>query len=321
MTTRIITPQNTIILLVIVSFLILWGYGNSDKEITAIEAAGVVDGNSLVTPVPRFEALPQPANEGVYISSDKTEISVSFAQMPRLMIIQRMAEVGSFSFSLPDDAIDYWQESLTVNITNKSIQDALIQVIGIKNFNLEHVYDPSTARHRISAVFLGSSHAGQTLSSPVGGYEPIPFERDFAEAPKPELSIGNESRAKRDNFFTSDEQSRVALLNEMSPVGDDLRYIVTSLSQDEKVSVRIAAAQRLSFSESYAATQSLIDALSDKDEVVVTAAINSLVTLGDLSVLPVIENKLVSKKHLLPVVEEAKNRMDARQVMGSDRPD
>ncbi|MGO8056231.1 hypothetical protein, partial [Rhizobium leguminosarum] len=82
--------------------------------------------------------------------------------------------------------------------------------------------------------------------------------RDATEAPALQLEQGNENRTKRENFYTVDAQARIALLNEMSPVGEDLNYILTSLQQDEQAAVRIVAAHRLSFSESYLATQSLL---------------------------------------------------------------
>jgi len=319
MTRQIITPLRTIVLLLLAAFFVWWVSGTGDKKNTDIQKTEVAVKSNSSNSAVNTKTVPQLVDDGVYMSRDKARISVRFTQMPRLVIIQNMAEVAGFDFSLPNDAIDYWQELLTVNIDNEFVQDALANVIGIKNFNIDVAYDPATASHRISALYLGgSSSLPAALPSPIGRHEPLPFERDITAAPSPELSLVNENRTKRDNFFTADEPTRIALLNEMSPVGEDLHYIVTSLRQDERAAVRIAAAQRLSFSENYAATQSLLDALSDKDDGVIKAALNSLAALGDSSVLPVIENKLAHNERLQVDLADVKNRINSQFHIASD---
>jgi hypothetical protein len=319
MTTQIVTPLRTIFLLVLAAFLVWWVSGTSDKKIVEAQKVDVtVKSISSVSAI-IIEAPSQPVNDGVYLSRDKTRVSVRFTQIPRLVIIQHIAEVAGFDFSLPDNAIEHWQESLTINIDNEPVQDVLAKVIGVKDFNIDVTYDTAMATHKISALYLGGSVSMQAAPpSPVGQHEPLPFERDTSSAPSPEMSRVNENRTKRDNFFTSDEPTRIALLNEMSPVGEDLNFIVTSLRKDEQVAVRIAAAQRLSFSENYVATQSLLDALSDKDDAVVKAAINALVSLGDSSVLPVMENKLAHNERLQVDLVEAKNRINSQFHIASD---
>lgn len=321
MTTRLLLPKIAIFLLALLMLSLWWVYGRSEQKVIGHETdtAGNERGSSVSSDI-MSQKINEVAYEGVSVNNDKSLISVRFAKMPRLMVIQRMAEVAGFSFSLPDDAIDYWQESLTVNISNEPLQIALTKIIGTKNFNLEVIYDSAIANHRISAVFLGGNNTVQQVAlSPVGLNEPIPFEREAAEGPASELASSNENRVKRDNFYVADTQTKVALLNEMSPVGEDLNYILTSLQKDEQAAVRIAAAHRLSFSESYLATQSLLDALSDKDESVVKAAVNSLVALGDATILPVIASKFAKNEHMQVVLVEAKNRMASRYNIVSDQ--
>lgn len=320
MAMQIVTPLRTILLLALAAFLVWWVSDTGDKKNAEAQKMDVVAKSISSVSLARIETPSQPVNDGVYLSRDKTRISVRVTQIPRLVIIQHMAEVAGFDFSLPDNAIEYWQESLTVNIDNEPVQDALAKVIGIKNFNIDVAYDTATASHKISALYLGGSVSIQAApASPVGQHEPLPFERDASLAPSPELSLVNENRTRRDNFFTSDVQTRVTLLNEMSPVGDDLNYIVASLRQDKDVTVRIAAAQRLSFSENYVATQSLLDALSDNDDAVVKAAINSLASLGDSSVLSVMENKLAHNEHLQADLAAAKNKINSQFHIASDQ--
>lgn len=320
MTTQIITLLRTIFLLVLAACLVWRVAGTSDREVADTHTVNISGKSISSLAAKKFEPLPAAASDGAYMNHDKTRISVKFSQLQRLVIIQHMAEAAGFDFSLPDDGIAHWQELLTININNEPVQDALAKVIGIKNFNIAVSYNTATASHRISAVYLGGSSSVQAAPlSPVGLHEPIPFERDTTAAPGPELSVDHDSRTKRDNFFSADEATRIALLNEMSPVGEDLNYILTSLRQDEQVAVRIAAAQRLSFSENYMATQSLLDALSDKNEAVVKAAINSLVALGDSSVLPVMEHKLAHSEQLQGDLIEAKNRMSSQFHLVSDQ--
>ena len=327
MNSRLLIPKLAVFLLALFVILFGWTANRNDQSDVAVESHAIAQkSNSSVVPAVASIAVAQPISEGVYLSGDKSRVSVNFAHMPRLLIIQRLAEVAGFSFSLPDDVIEYWQASLAVNIKDEPLQDALSKIIGAKSFNLEVAYDADSSTHKISALFLAGKTQVQTVQSktesapsPVPQTEPIPFERDIGEAPAAELAATNENRIKRDNFYTADTQTRVALLNEMSPVGEDLYFILTSLRKDEQVSVRITAAQRLSFSESYVATQSLLDSLSDKDEAVVKAAVNSLVALGDASVLPVIDAKFANHQSMQTVVQEAKNRIAAQYHLASDQ--
>lgn len=326
MTTQLFSPKTVIFLFVLLVLSAYWFYGlknNNISEPRSVAATSVSSSapssSSGSHQVEKENNIVQ-GSEGVYANSDKSLITVRFARIPRLMVIQQVAEVAGFSFSLPDDAVDYWQESLAVHINNEPLQKALASIIGTKNFSLEVVYDVDIAAHKISAVFLDGKSTKQNVAlSPLGRNEPIALERDISDAPAPQLTPDNDSHVKRESFYSADVKTRVALLNEMSPVGDDLNYILTSLQKDDQVAVRIAAAHRLSFSESYLATQSLLDALSDKDESVVKAVINSLVALGDATVLPVIANKFAKNEHMQEAVVDAKNRLAAQYSIASDR--
>lgn len=256
--------------------------------------------------------------EGVFLSTDKMRVSIYLRNIQRLMVVQRLAEVAGFDFSLPDNAVEFWVEPITVTIDDKPIVAALADVIGNKNFTLEMSYEPVLGAHKISAVFLADSKTQHVALSPIGKNQPLPQEKNDMDAPGISFSTTNEQQLKRENFFTVDEQSRLAILREMSPVGDDLRYIVASLKQDKSAQVRAIAAQRLSFSENYGATQSLIEALTDKDPAVVQVAVDSLVSLGDSSVIPAMEARLGSSENSKALIQEASRRIQSRFTLAAD---
>ena len=314
--------RKMLVLLIAIFFLLLWFLLVNHPSINDMPEKNIgvaASSSEIVAPITNVEDKNQEFDEGVYLSADRTRVSVNFTQMPRLAIIQHVAEVAGFDFSLPDQDGDYWSQPLTVSIKNEPLPLVLSTIIGAKKYTVEMAYDAVGAFHKISAVFLSQSQLQQVAeNSPLGKNQSLPFEREATEAPPVNFSTNHEQKMKRENFFAADEQSRVAILQEMSPVGEDLRYIITSLLQDKNPSVRLVAAQRLSFSESYTATQSLLEALSDSDSSVVQAAMDSLVSLGDPTIIPLMEAKLGATAKGKVLVHDATVRIQSRFTIATD---
>lgn len=327
MESSLLTPKTAIFFVGILLLLMWWlsgnklmensePIGNSKPEVELEKNESIPVSTASVKKVEVAKA--SIINEGVYFNSGTAQVSINIAQTPRLLIVQQLAEAADFNFSLPDQDIDYWAQPITVNIQDQPIANALSTIIGSKAFSLEMSYIPAQEVHKISAVFLAKETLRTVEKSPLGKDRPLLVEKNSTDAPVANINAPVEQQSKRENFFTADVQTRIAILQEMSPVGDDLRYIVASLRQDKNPQVRALAAQRLAFSENFGATQSLIDALSDKDASVVQMAVESLVSLGDASVISSMEAKLNASENGKAILRDAASRIQSRFTIAAD---
>lgn len=320
MESSLLTPKTAIFFVGILLLLMWWLSGSKPVESNNPEAnPGKTESVAAAVSIKKVETTKASIiNEGVYFNANTAQVSINIQQTPRLLIVQQVAEAADFNFSLPDQDIDYWAQPITVNVQDQPITNALSTIIGSKAFSLEMSYIPAQAVHKISAVFLAKEIRRTVDSSPPGKSQPLLAAENLTAAPATTINAPVEQQSKRKNFFTADDQTRIAILQEMSPVGDDLKYIVASLRQDKNPQVRALAAQRLSFSENYGATQSLIDALSDKDASVVQMAVESLVSLGDTSVISAMEAKLNANENGKAILRDAASRIQSRFTIAAD---
>lgn len=320
MESSLLTPKTAIFFVGILLLLMWWLSGSKPVESNNPEAnPDKTESVSAAVSIKKVEtAKTSIINEGVHFNASTAQVSINIQQTPRLLIVQQVAEAADFNFSLPDQDIDYWAQPITVNIQDQPITNTLSTIIGSKAFSLEMSYIPAQAVHKISAVFLAKEMLRTVEKSPLGKIQPLVMERNVTGAPATNVNAPIEQQSKRENFFTADVQTRIAILQEMSPVGDDLRYIVASLRQDKNPQVRALAAQRLAFSENFGATQSLIDALSDKDTSVVQMAVESLVSLGDASVISAMEAKLNANENGKAILRDAASRIQSRFTIAAD---
>lgn len=259
--------------------------------------------------------------DGIYPSADKTRVSIHVQHMQRLLLVQRLAETLEFAFSLPNDSVDYWTQPITVNMDDVPLLHALSGVIGTKQFALEMAYQAATNTHTIAALFLVAEKSSAQLSAPPTIKPALSQMHERGAAPAANAMANDEQQIKRDIFFTADDQTRMTILQEMSPVGEDLHYIIASLKRDKIAQVRALAAQRLSFSDNYMATHSLLDALADPDPGVVQMAVESLVSLGDSSVISAIETRLNGSENGRAIAQDAARRIQSRFTLAADAPE
>ncbi len=327
MESSLLTPKTAIFFVGILLLLMWWLSGNS-----SIENSKAIETSKAEVELKKTGSIPVAATtakksavaqapittDGVYFNASTARVSISIQQTPRLLVVQQLAEAAAFNFSLPDQDIDYWAQPITVNIQDQPITNALSTIIGSKAFSLDMSYIPAQAIHKIAALFLAKETQRTVESSPLGKSQPLLAAENLTAAPSTNINAPVEQQSKRKNFFTADDQTRIAILQEMSPVGDDLRYIVASLRQDKNPQVRALAAQRLAFSENFGATQSLIDALADKDRTVVQMAVESLVSLGDASVISAMEAKLNANENGKAILRDAASRIQSRFSIAAD---
>ncbi len=336
MSEQVLTPKVALAMIGVLIFLV-WYFssGGSSTQTAAPEntlateqspAANVLQMPALATNSAADKKVAAQKNtdkprEGIYASADKTHVSIHVQQMQRLLVIQRLAEAVEFAFSLPDQSADYWAEAITLNLDEQPVLQALSSVVGHQQFTVEMAYQSATDTHTIAAVFLAADKSVTKLFVPPSQMPALAAVSERGVAPTADVMADDAQQIKRDIFFTTDDQTRLAILQEMSPVGDDLHYILSSLKRDKNAQVRALAAQRLSFSDNYMATQSLLDALTDVDPGVVQMAVESLVSLGDSSVISAIEAKLNSSESGKAIAQDAARRIQSRFTLAADSPE
>lgn len=336
MSEQVLTPKIALMMIGLLIFLVWYLAGRASPGDTAAQekilmgeplpAANTLQVSALATKATAEkkstdQKIPTPVREGVYPSADKTRVSIHVKQMQRLLLVQRLAEALEFAFSLPDQGADYWSQSITVNMDEAPVLQALSSVIGTKQFTVEMAYESTADAHRISAIFLSANNSPAQSAIPPAQKPALSSMHERGAAPVPNVVASDEQQIKRDIFFTADDQTRMAILQEMSPVGDDLHYILASLKRDKNAQVRALAAQRLSFSDNYMATQGLLDALADTDPGVVQMVVESLVSLGDSSVIGAIEAKLNSSENGKAIAQDAARRIQSRFTLAADSPE
>ena len=95
-------------------------------------------------------------------------------------------------------------------------------------------------------------------------------------------------------FFQADAPKKLKTIETLSPQGDGLSLLAEILRVEKDSAIRIAALDRLKQEQNYAAITLLIAALDDPVSEVSLAALNTLVTNGDRSLLPRLKKKLVA---------------------------
>lgn len=238
----------------------------------------------------------------------------------RQLVLDEIAIQANIIVDYSSLSNDQLKQKIYIDVINATLESALSAVLQDIEFYSQLSFDQKNNRHYISNIFFKKtieSSAGINITrdtkQPKENPSLINDSHSNQDEDIPTMEVSSEERKlKKDLFQHLDIESRLDLLTEMSPVGVDLQHISNALLNDSDPKVRAAAAKRLSFSENYSATSSLLTALSDHDETVVIEAVNSLIKLGDRSVLPLIEEKLISPseniKASLATAREAFNK-------------
>jgi hypothetical protein len=138
------------------------------------------------------------------------------------------------------------------------------------------------------------------------------------EASHRESAIENDSVISE--FFASDEQRKLELVENLSARGKGLDILDEILRVDTSSVVRIAAIRRLHLELNEATTNLLLRTLDDPASEVSVIALNTLISSGDPALAPILNEKM----HTLPegsiknFYAESLQRLDMSITMGMD---
>ena len=245
----------------------------------------------------------------------------------RQLVLDEIATQANIIIDYSPLSTDQLKQKIHIDLINAPLESALSSVLQDIEFYSQLSFDQRNNRHYISSIFFKKpfdSTTGVNIATITNQAKdtPLPITDTYynQEEDTPTLEVSPEERKiKKELFQYLDTETRLELLAKMSPVGMDLQHISNALLNDSDPKIRAAAAKRLSFSESYSATSSLLTALSDQDETVVIEAMNSLIKLGDASVLPLIGEKLINpSENVKASLASAKEAFNKPVGMDSD---
>ena len=124
----------------------------------------------------------------------------------------------------------------------------------------------------------------------------------------------------REDFFYANRERKLDTIQLLSAQGDDLNLIRKILKTEDNSDIRIEALTRLNHKHSYTATNTLIEALDDPVEEVALTALNTIVTNGDRTLLPLLNEKmnLISNSAMRDKYEKSIHRLKYSVTMGMD---
>ncbi len=124
----------------------------------------------------------------------------------------------------------------------------------------------------------------------------------------------------REDFFHANAERKFDTIQTLSGQGDDLKLIRQILKTEVSSDLRIEALTRLNHEHSYIATNTLVEALDDPAEEVVLTALNTIVSNGDRTLLPLLNEKMnsISSRAIRDKYEKSIHRLKYSVTMGMD---
>lgn len=200
-----------------------------------------------------------------------------------------------------------------VNAVEATNQNSLTQDVAIVDCSRETAKRKKPPR-RISSISEDINTVVEEespIESPTIDFDvPVELSQDYLD----EHAIDGEE------YFYADSERKLDIIQSLSAQGDDLELIREVLKTEDDSNIRIAALTRLTHEHSFAATNTLIEALDDPVEEVALAALNAIVVSGDRSVLPMLNEKknTVSNGVIRNEYEKLIHRLEYSVTMGMD---
>ncbi len=143
------------------------------------------------------------------------------------------------------------------------------------------VSDDITARDNVEAAANRSSPIGlesHEVDLPIEESQRFLYEHDIS----------------LNDFYAYSNEEKLNTIQSMSAQGDDLAFLKEIFEAEDDSAIRVAAVAKLTDQHSFAATNTLIEALDDPVEVVVLTALDTLVKNGDRTLVSLLEEKILT---------------------------
>jgi hypothetical protein len=214
----------------------------------------------------------------------------------RLAIVKRVAEAAGFD--LVAGRVE--PKLLTVRIERTPLEEALPSLLGDLPYAVEYVFDPKQRVHVVAELRVGEPEtpavaaappeakrsSEKTIAASASASPPPRTDDPSVEDLRYQIEdLALEQEEAFDRTVDASSQVRADVISEMHVTGEGLDVILDALALDSDPEVRAAAARRLASAEGFAATAGLLEALNDSAPEVALQAIDSLVAIGDRTVV------------------------------------
>jgi hypothetical protein len=124
----------------------------------------------------------------------------------------------------------------------------------------------------------------------------------------------------RDQFYAAGFEEKINTIQAISAQGEDLELIKDILKTEDNSTIRMAAIVKLTNERSFVATNTLIEALDDPVEEVTLTALNTIVSNGDRTLVPLLQEKMVSMPNgtIRDEFEKSIHRLEYSVTMSMD---
>jgi hypothetical protein len=300
------------------------GCGGGDPQQTAAEARSGVARRAA-----EDRSLLEPGAASVEFYDQL--LTVQSNRALRLAVVERVAEAAGFEVA----ASRVEPQTLTVRIERAPLEAALPILLGDLPYAVEYVFDPERRAHVLVKLRAGkpdppavaatppeattSFEAGATVS--VNQSPPPPIDDPSIEDLRYQIEeLGGALDETFDRSASENSRVRADAILELPLAGEGLDVVLDALALDSDPEVRAAAAQRLAAGRGFAATAGLVDALNDPAPEVTLQAVDSLVAIGDRSVLWDLKDALgqTSDPRLQRALQEAIQTLQSNVGMLAD---
>jgi len=312
-----VTPEQLVALaaLVLAPALLAQGCDSGQESRSARESE---PREALSSPAPLTElaeptGLPALPDAGaIFVEVTERGITALANEASQIEVLQRLEGAVGFKLVLRESSPD---RPISVRVTDSALEVVLSQVFTGVPYQLRYEVDEAQGGHSLAVVGVGSVRGGRLsdeereqrrLQSRQRGREAIermrqqqheeerrvealsPEERERLRQEAMEARREREAQVARD-LESPDSSVRAAAARQIKADGDGVNRLGEILADDPDAEVRAAAASRLSDSDSAGSINSLLAALNDPSTEVIIETLESLLFVGDETIIPAIE--------------------------------
>lgn len=136
-------------------------------------------------------------------------------------------------------------------------------------------------------------------------------------------AIAYQQALDRQYYFDESPERKEEIIETLSPQGGDLVLLSKIVEGEDPNHIKIKALTRLTSTNNFVATQTLLNALENPANEIVATALNSIVTNGDRSLLPLLKDKMkqTTNETLRSQYQQSIKKLEYSVSMGMDNMD
>ena len=271
-----------------------------------------------VSPAPSRAAGEALAAGEVRVTVRDGRVTIACREAPRGLVVERLAREARFELFGALDA-----KPLTLDVQHQPLESLVATLLADLSYRAQWRFDERTRSHELARLEVGEIPAAGTDGAAAAAADKTK-RRGMADALRKQMrelrekaSTGEDQKAEIaarhdeqvrsqadliEQLRSSNPEMRLEAVEGLDPEGPALPVLVEVLKTDADPRVRQKAAEQAGEAEGFMACQGLLDALGDREPVVVLQALESLEFTCDATVAPIVEQRCAQASD--PVVQQ-----------------